>query len=86
MKTHTHFAYRVDMWGDVDETFIERLAGIEDFEIALRWAAVKGWQSGHCVAPGLARDPRLPEARASELRLNADCGVTRLTRLQDTTC
>ena len=42
---------------------------------------MKEWQSGHCVAPGLARDPRLPEARASELRLNADCGITRVTRL-----
>src|SRR5262249_36926647 len=73
MKTHTHFAHRVDMWGDADETFIEHLIGIEDVECAATYrAAVKGWQSGHYVAPGLAvtHDRR----RCSEPRLNADCG------------
>jgi hypothetical protein len=55
MKTQTHFAHRVDMWSDV----IEHLVGIEDVECAATYrTAVKGWQSGHYVAPGLARDPR----------------------------
>ena len=55
------------------KTFIEHLVGIEDVECAATYrAAVKGWQSGHYVAPGLAviHDSR----RRSELRLNADCG------------
>ena len=37
------------------KTFIEHLVGIEDVECAATYrAAVKGWQSGHYVAPGLA--------------------------------
>ena len=55
------------------KTFIEHLVGIEDVECAATYrAAVKGWQSGHYVAPGLAviHDSR----RRSEPRLNADCG------------
>ena len=55
------------------KTFIEHLVGIEDVECAATYrAAVKGWQSGHYVAPGLAviHDSR----RRSEPRSNADCG------------
>jgi len=55
------------------KTFIEHLVGIEDLECAATYrAAVKGWQSGHYVAPGLAviHDSR----RRSEPRSNADCG------------
>ena len=71
MKAHTHFAHRVGAM--LMKTFIEHLVGIEDVECAATYrAAVKGWQSGHYVAPGLAviHDSR----RRSELRLNADCG------------
>jgi hypothetical protein len=36
------------------KTFIEHLVGIEDVECAATYrAAMKGWQSGHYVAPGL---------------------------------
>src|SRR5262249_53806621 len=55
------------------KTFIEHLVGIEDVECTATYrAAVKEWQSGHYVAPGLAviHDSR----RCSEPRLNADCG------------
>jgi hypothetical protein len=37
MKIRTHFAHRGRyMWDELARTFIERLAGIEDFEIAQR--------------------------------------------------
>src|SRR5262249_56120576 len=55
------------------KTFIEHLVGIEDVECAATYrAAVKGWQSGHYVAPGLAVIP--DSRRRSEPRSNADCG------------
>jgi hypothetical protein len=33
MKNRTHFAHRVDAWDDEGENVIERLAGVEDFEV-----------------------------------------------------
>src|SRR5215831_5802239 len=55
------------------KTFIEHLVGIEDVECTATYrAAVKEWQSGHYVAPGLAVIP--DSRRRSEPRSNADCG------------
>jgi hypothetical protein len=53
------------------KTFIEHLVGIEDLACAATYrAAVKGWQSGHYVAPGLAviHDKALRAALERRLR------------------
>ena len=34
MNYRTHFAHRIDMWDDDGQNIIERLAGVEDFEVA----------------------------------------------------
>ena len=33
-KTRTHFSYRIDTWTDDGETIVERVAGIEDYDVA----------------------------------------------------
>jgi len=33
MKTRTQFTHRVDMWDDAEQTIIEHLAGVEDFDL-----------------------------------------------------
>ena len=73
MKTHTHFAYRVDMWGDVDETFIEHLVGIEDLECARCPDTDRG------ITHHVAMSPR---SRARSLRaahIQFDAGGGRMT-------
>jgi hypothetical protein len=45
MKTKTHFAFRVDIWDEAGNSIVERVAGVDDFEVAEATyrAAVARW-------------------------------------------
>jgi hypothetical protein len=47
MTTRAHFAFRVDRWDQLGENILDRVAGIEDFQIAQATfeAACKRWPS-----------------------------------------
>jgi len=45
VKTKTYFAFRVDIWDDTGDSIVERVAGVDDFEVAEATyrAAVARW-------------------------------------------
>src|SRR5262249_21977469 len=56
--TRTHFTFRVDTWTPDGESIVEHVAGIEDYQVALRYLPRR--------LPTLARHPHHPAAgRAS---------------------
>jgi hypothetical protein len=43
VKTKTYFAFRVDVWDGAGDNIVEHVAGVDDFETAVYWAAVRRW-------------------------------------------
>jgi hypothetical protein len=43
VKTKTYFAFRVDVWDGAGDSIVEHVAGVDDFETAVYWAAVRRW-------------------------------------------
>ena len=52
--TRTHFTFRVDTWTPDGESIVEHVAGIEDYQVALRYLPRRlptlAWHSHHLTA------------------------------------
>ena len=66
MKTKTYFAFRIDIWDDTGDSIVERVPGVDDFEMAEATYTGQPWRagqgrgshcgtaSGSCMIPGNA--------------------------------